>query len=106
MPFTLRPFRRVPVQYAVTYNAGALLNLPLVSCLGFASLITLLVLVVGGCTEWTIPPCAGTPFKTPCVGPCTEAVEPVGPTYTRVTMPLAVVIQDQQGTLHCQEIKP
>ena len=69
---------------------------------GFA----LLVLVVGGCTEWTIPPCAGTPVKTPCVGPCTMGVEPVAPTYTRVTVPLAVVIQDQHGTLHCQQIQP
>ena len=64
------------------------------------------VLALVGCTEWVIPPCAGTPFKTPCVGPCTVAVEPVGPTYTRETMPLAVVIQDRQGTLHCQEIQP
>ncbi|MDE3040129.1 MAG: hypothetical protein KGJ82_06080 [Nitrospirota bacterium] len=64
------------------------------------------VLVVSGCTEWTIPPCEGTPFKTPCVGPCTIPVEPVGPAYTQATMPLAVVIQDQNGTLHCQQIKP
>jgi hypothetical protein len=68
--------------------------------------LMLLVLAVGGCTEWTIPPCVGTPFKTPCVGPCTLTVEPVGPSYTRVTLPLAVVIQDQQGTLRCQEIQP
>jgi hypothetical protein len=34
------------------------------------------------------------------------AVEPVGPAYTRVTVPLAVVIHDQHGTLHCQEIQP
>lgn len=65
-----------------------------------------LVLALVGCTEWTISPCAGTPFKTPCVGPCTVAVEPGGPTYTRETMPLAVVIQDRQGTLHCQQIQP
>jgi len=64
------------------------------------------VLVVGGYTEWTISPCAGTPIKTLCVGPCAGGVEPVGPTYTRVALPLAVVIQDQQGTLHYQEIKP
>jgi hypothetical protein len=64
------------------------------------------VLALVGCTEWVIPPCAGTPFKTPCVGPCTVAVEPVGPAYTRATVPLAVVIQDQKGTLHCQEIQP
>lgn len=37
-----------------------------------------LVLALVGCTEWTIPPCEGTPFKTPCVGPYTVAVEPVG----------------------------
>ena len=68
--------------------------------------LALLVLVVGGCTEWTILPCAGTPIKTPCVGPCTMNVEPVGPTYTRVMVPLAVVIRDQHGTLHCQQIQP
>ena len=68
--------------------------------------LALLVLVVGGCTEWTISPCAGTPIKTPCVGPCTMNVEPVGPTYTRVMVPLAVVIRDQHGTLHCQQIQP
>ena len=67
--------------------------------------LVLLVLVVGGCTEWTIPPCTGT-FKTPCVGPCNVAVEPVDPNSTRVTVPLAVVIQDQQGTRHCQQIQP
>lgn len=67
--------------------------------------LMLLVLVVGGCTEWTIPPCAGT-FKTPCVGPCTVAVEPVGPPNTHVTVPLAVVIQDEKGIRHCQQIQP
>jgi len=68
--------------------------------------VCVLILALVGCTEWTIPPCEGTPFKTPCVGPCTVAVEPVGPTYTRATMPLAVVIRDQHGTLHCQQIEP
>ena len=65
-----------------------------------------LVLALVGCTEWTIPPCAGTPFKTPCVGVCTIPLEPVGPAFTRATVPLAVVIQDEQGTFHCQQIKP
>jgi hypothetical protein len=68
--------------------------------------LLLLVLAIGGCTEWTIPPCEGTPFKTPCVGPCTVDVESGGPTYTQVTMPLAVVIHDKYGKLHCQEIQP
>lgn len=68
--------------------------------------LVLLVLALGGCTEWTIPPCEGTPFRTPCVGPCTVYVEPAGPTYTQVTMPLAVVIHDKHGKLHCQEIQP
>ena len=68
--------------------------------------LVLLALVLGGCTEWTIPACEGMPSKTPCVGPCTVAVEPVGPAYTRATVPLAVVIQDEQGTRHCQQIRP
>ena len=47
-----------------------------------------------------------TPFTTPCVGPCTVDAERAGPTYPQVTMPLAVVVQDQQGKRHCQEIQP
>ncbi len=74
---------------------------------GLAWGLVLLVLALVGCsTEWTIPPCAGTPFKTPCVGPCTVPGEDVGPTFTRVTVPFAVVIQDRQGTLHCQQVQP
>ena len=36
MPFSIRHFRRFPVQCAVTYNAGLFLKLPLVyfSCFG------------------------------------------------------------------------
>ena len=68
--------------------------------------LVLLVLVTNGCTEWTIPRCAGTPFTTPCVGPCMVDAEPGGPSYTQVTMPLAVVIQDQYGKRHCQAIQP
>ncbi len=37
MPFTLRPFHPFPVQFAVTYNAGLPLKLPLASCSGFGS---------------------------------------------------------------------
>ena len=65
-----------------------------------------LVLALVGCTEWVIPACEGMPPKTPCVGACTIPLEPVRPAYTRATVPLAVVIQDEQGTLHCQEIQP
>ena len=44
MPFTIRPFRRFPVLF---------LKLPLASCLGFGSLITLLVLSsVPAHAEW------------------------------------------------------
>jgi hypothetical protein len=32
MPFSIRPFRRFPVQYAVTYNTSPFLKLPLASC--------------------------------------------------------------------------
>jgi hypothetical protein len=38
MPFTIRPFRRVPVHCAVTYNAGLFLTLPRASCSGIWSL--------------------------------------------------------------------
>ena len=68
--------------------------------------LVLLVLVPSGCSEWTISPCAGTPFKMPSVGPCAVDAEPGGPTSTHVTMPLAVVIHGQQGRRHCQEIQP
>ena len=37
MPFTLRPYRRFPVQCNVTYNAGCLLKLLLAFCSGFWS---------------------------------------------------------------------
>ncbi|MBK5283205.1 MAG: hypothetical protein JJE16_14100 [Nitrospiraceae bacterium] len=65
-----------------------------------------LVLALVGCTEWVIPPCAGMPPKTPCVGVCTIPLEPVGQAFTQATVPLAVVIQDKQGTFHCQQIEP
>jgi hypothetical protein len=52
MPFSLRPFRRFPVQCVVTYNAGQLLQL--LSCFwGVGSLIILLVLSSGPAyAEW------------------------------------------------------
>ena len=34
MPFPLRPYRRLPVQYAVTYNLGPFLTLALACCSG------------------------------------------------------------------------
>ena len=53
MPFTVHPYRRFPVQCAVTYNAGPFLTLPLAYCLGFWLLITLLVLSSGPVyAEW------------------------------------------------------
>ena len=53
MPFTLRPFHHVPVQCAVTYNAGPLLKLLLAYCSGFWLLFTLLVLSsVPAYAEW------------------------------------------------------
>jgi len=66
--------------------------------------LVLLVLVLGGCAEWTIPPCEGTDFQTPCVGPCKIAMD--GQAQTLRTVPYSVVIRDHDGTLHCQEIKP
>ena len=55
MPFTLRPFRRFPVQCAVTYYAGPFLKLPLTYVLGFWLLITLLVLSsVPAYAEWEL----------------------------------------------------
>jgi len=53
MPFTLRPFRRFPVQCSVRYHAGPFLTLPLAYFLGFGSLITLLLLSSGPAyAEW------------------------------------------------------
>jgi hypothetical protein len=97
MPVSIRPHRRFPVQCLITSY-------------GFVNRwmggLALLMLVISGCTEWTIPPCKGTPFTTPCVGPCTMDAEPAMPNYTQVTIPLAVVIHDRYGKLHCQEIQP
>ena len=65
MPFAIPPPRRFPLQrFFTSYGLGNRWVWGLV----------LLVLVTIGCTEWTIPPCQGTPFKTPCVGPCTVDV--------------------------------
>jgi hypothetical protein len=53
MSFSIRPFCRFPVHCAVIYNAGLFLKLPLVYCLGFGSLITLLLLSSGPAyAEW------------------------------------------------------
>ena len=53
MPFTIRPYRRFPVQCAVSYNAGPILKLPLVYLGGFWLLITLLALSSGPVyAEW------------------------------------------------------
>jgi hypothetical protein len=53
MPFSIRPYQRFPVQCTVTYNAGPFLKLLRASCLGFGSLITLLVLSSGPAyAEW------------------------------------------------------
>ena len=53
MPFTLRPFRRFPVQCSVRCHAGPFLTLPLAYVLGFGALITLLVLNSGPAyAEW------------------------------------------------------
>ncbi len=71
---------------------------PLALCVG--------LLVVGGCTEYTIPDCKGTPYKMPCVGACPVVVKPTGKKPTPTKAPLAVVIQDEQGAVHCETIKP
>ena len=53
MPFTIRPYRRFPVPYSVTCNAGPSLKLPLAHSWGFWLLITLLVLSSGSVhAEW------------------------------------------------------
>jgi len=96
VPISIRPHRRFPVQCFPSYGFRN----------SWVGGLVLLVLVMSGCTEWTIPPCKGTSFNTPCVGPCTMDAEPAVPNYTLVTIPLAVVIHDKYGKLHCQEIQP
>lgn len=44
MPFTIRPYRRVPLPCSVAYNAGPSLTLSQAFLLGFCVMITLLVL--------------------------------------------------------------
>jgi hypothetical protein len=39
MPFSIRPYRRFPVQCSVTYHAGPFLKLPLAYLFGFGQLI-------------------------------------------------------------------
>ena len=53
MPFSIRPYRRFPVQCPVTYNAGPFIKLPLAYFCGFWSLITLVLLSSGPVSaEW------------------------------------------------------
>ena len=53
MPFSIHPFRRFPVQCAVTYDPRPFFKLPLAYLLGFWSLITLLFLnSVPAYAEW------------------------------------------------------
>jgi hypothetical protein len=67
--------------------------------------VGILVLGVGGCTTpWTISPCEGTDYRTPCMGPCKIAVDDQAQTLR--TVPLAVVIRDHNGRLHCEAIQP
>ena len=66
------------------------------------SLCAGLLLMVPGCSEWTVPACEGFPPKTPCVGPCSFVVEPGS---TSATAP-AVIIKDRKGTFYCQQIEP
>ena len=54
-------------------------------------------------TQWIIPVCQED-AKTPCVGQCTIPVD--SQALTMRTVPLAVVIRDHGGTLHCEEIQP
>jgi hypothetical protein len=63
-----------------------------------------LLLGVGGCTtQWIIPVCKED-AKTPCVGQCTIPADDSAQTLR--TVPLAVVIRDHNGTLHCEAIEP
>ena len=55
MPFTIRPYRRFPVPYSVTCNAGPSLKLLLTYSWGFWLLITLLMLNSGPVyAEWVL----------------------------------------------------
>ena len=55
MPFSIRPFHRVPVQCSVTCNDGPFLKLPLAYVLGFWLLITLLLLSsIPAYAEWVL----------------------------------------------------
>ncbi len=73
--------------------------------------LLLLVLLLAGCTKTlTVYPCEYSDtskiIATPCLGPCTLPAEQRGPTYTRVTIPYAVLIRDQRGDVQCQEVEP
>jgi hypothetical protein len=55
MPFSIYPYRRVPVQCAVTYHVGTRLTLPLAYYLGFWLLSMFLVLNSGPASaEWVL----------------------------------------------------
>ena len=59
--------------------------------------------LVGCTTQWIIPVCKED-AKTPCVGQCTIPADDSAQTLR--TVPLAVVIRDHNGTLHCEAIEP
>ena len=55
MPFTIRPYSRVPVPCTAPHNAGSWLKQPMASLLGFWVLLTLLVLSSGPVyAEWVL----------------------------------------------------
>jgi hypothetical protein len=63
MAFTLRPYRRFPVQCSVSYYGELSIKLPLAYSLGFWLLITLLVLGRGSVyAEWVA---LETPYQSP-----------------------------------------
>jgi hypothetical protein len=74
------------------------------------SLLILVLLLAGYTKTLTLYPCeysnTSKIMATPCLGPCTLPAEQRGPTYTRVTIPYAVLIRDQRGDLQCQEVDP
>ena len=65
-------------------------------------LLLALVLLLAGCTQWTVPDCRDGDPARPCVGVCAITLTD---TQTVKVVPFAVKIRDSEGHEHCEEIK-
>ena len=104
MSFTIRPFQRFPIQCFVTSKDGAFLKLALAYCLGFATLITLLLLssrptyaaCTCQCVNGTVVPLCSSALDMPPI--CSLTICPITPPSIAPINPLRI---PPIGTSNC-----